>query len=69
MTATATTNIELPSELVDELSNQAKRAGLPLAAYLSFLSRAAVRQHDAKFVDALRYAFTKYPNALRKLAQ
>ena len=69
MTEVATTNVELPSDLVQELTNQAKRTGLPLAAYLALLSRASARQHDANFVDALRYAFTKYPNALRRLAQ
>lgn len=69
MSEVATVNVELPSELVEELSVQAKRTGLPLAAYLAFLSRTSARQHDANFVDALRYAFTKYPNALRKLAQ
>jgi hypothetical protein len=54
----------LPAELVEELSAEAKRAGLPLAAYLAFLSRTSSRQHDADFVGALKYAFTKYPNAV-----
>jgi hypothetical protein len=69
MTEAATTNVVLPTYLVQELTNQAKRSGLPLPAYLAFLSRAAARQHDAEFVGALRYAFSKYPNALRRLAQ
>ena len=69
MSDVATTNVELPSDLVEELSDQAKRIGLPLAAYLALLSRTSARQHDESFVDALRYAFTKYPNALRRLAQ
>lgn len=69
MSDVATTNVELPAELVQELTSQAKRTGLPLAAYLALLSRASARKHDANFVDALRYAFSKYPNALRRLAQ
>jgi hypothetical protein len=69
MTEVATTNVALPSDLVEDLKEQAKRSGLPLSAYLAFLSRAAARQHDTEFVDALKYAFSKYPNALRRLAQ
>lgn len=69
MTEVATTNVPLPTDLVKELTDQAKRSGLPLSAYLAFLSRAAARQHDAEFLSALRYTFSKYPNALRKLAQ
>jgi hypothetical protein len=69
MTEVATTTVSLPSDLVQELTNQAKRTGLPLPAYLAFLSSVAARQHDVEFVNALRYAFTKYPNALRRLAQ
>jgi hypothetical protein len=69
MTEVATTNVALPSDLVEDLNEQAKRSGLPLSAYLAFLSRAAARQHDTEFVDALRYTFSKYPNTLRKLAQ
>jgi hypothetical protein len=69
MAEVATTNVVLPADLVQELTDQAKRSGLPLPAYLAFLSRTAARQHDVEFVGALRYAFSKYPNVLRKLAQ
>jgi len=69
MTEVATTNVQLPTDLVLELSEQAKRSGLTLPVYLAFLSRSAARQHDSEFVGALRYAFSKYPNALRRLAQ
>jgi len=69
MSDVASTNVSLPSDLVQELTDQAKRSGLTLPAYLAFLSRVAARQHDTEFVDALKYAFTKYPNALRRLAQ
>ena len=69
MTEVATTNVQLPTDLVHELTEQANRSGLPLAAYLAFLSRAAARQHDAELVSGLKYAFSKYPNALRRLAQ
>jgi hypothetical protein len=69
MTEVATTNVLLPTDLVQELTDQAKRSGLSLPAYLALLSRAAARQHNAEFVGALKYAFSKYPNALRRLAQ
>lgn len=69
MTESATTDVELPTQLVEELNAQAKRSGLSLSAYLAFLSRSAARQHDTQFVDALKYAFTKYPNTLQRLAQ
>jgi hypothetical protein len=64
-----TTTLSLPTDLVQELDAQAKRAGLPLPAYLALLSRVAIRHHDSEFIGALKYAFSKYPNALRKLAQ
>jgi hypothetical protein len=69
MTEVATTIVSLPTDLVRELDTQAKRAGLPLPAYLALLSRVAIRHHDSEFVSAVRFAFSKYPNALRKLAQ
>jgi hypothetical protein len=69
MTEIATTNVQLPTELVQELTEQAKRSGLPLPAYLALLSRTAVRQHDAEFLGALKFAFSKYPSVLRRLAQ
>jgi hypothetical protein len=69
MSEVATTNVTLPSDLVEDLTEQAKRSGLPLSAYLAFLSRAAARHHDTEFVGALKYTFSKYPNTLRRLAQ
>jgi hypothetical protein len=69
MTEVATTNVALPADLAQELADNAKRFGLPLPAYLAFLSRTATRQHDAEFVNALKFAFSKYPNALQRLAQ
>ena len=69
MSEVATTNVSLPTELVEELTVQAKQSGLTLPAYLVLLSRTAARQHDAEFIDALKFAFSKYPNALRRLAQ
>jgi hypothetical protein len=69
MAEVTTTNVVLPTDLVQVLTDQAKRSGLPLPAYLAFLSSVATRQHDAEFVGAFRFAFSKYPNALRRLAQ
>ena len=64
-----TTNVPLPNELVRELEAQAKRHGLTLTSYLSLLSRAAARNHDNDFMSAARYLFSKYPDAMRKLAK
>jgi hypothetical protein len=69
MTEVATTNVQLPVDLVHELTDQAKRSGLPLPAYLALLSRAGARQHNVEFIGALKFAFSKYPNALRRLAE
>ncbi len=69
MSEVATTNVSLPTDLVEELNEQAKHSGLALPAYLALLSCTAARQHDVEFIDALKFAFSKYPNALRRLAQ
>jgi len=69
MTEVSTTTVALPTDLVRELDVQAKRMGLAMPVYLALLSRVGNRHHDAEFLSAVRYAFTKYPNALRKLAK
>lgn len=69
MGAQETTSIEMQTSLVKELEPLAKRMGLSVPAYLAFLARVGVRQHDPEFVNAARYVFSKFPNALRKLAQ
>ncbi len=69
MTTVPTQQVTLPSDLVAELTAAAKAMGLDLAAYLVFLRRSHERRHDAKFRDAAKYVFSKYPNTLRKLAQ
>jgi hypothetical protein len=68
MSATTTTNVPLPTDLVEELNIQAKRAGLGLAPYVRLLVSVSGRRHDPDFVSAARYLFTKYPDTLRKLA-
>jgi len=69
MSEQTTTNVQLPTDLVEELNVQAKRMGLGLPAYLRLLTRATGRNHDADFLSAARQVFSKYPNALRKLAE
>lgn len=69
MTSTQETQISLPTDLVQQLEKQAKDMGLSLSSYLRFVATVKVRQHDAEFMDAAKYVFSKYPNALRKLAQ
>lgn len=66
---TNTTQVTLPTDQVERLTREAKAMGLDLSAYLDFLATVAKRKHDAAFVDAAKYAFARYPEALRKLAQ
>ena len=63
------TQIQLPTELVDELQERAAQAGLGLEAYIAFLARIQIRQHDSQFVQAAQSLFKTYPEALRELAQ
>ena len=63
------TQIELPTDLVEELTARASQAGLTLKAYIAFLARIEIRKHDAQFVQAAQSLFKTYPEALRKLAQ
>ncbi len=65
----ATAQITLPEELKKALEADAKAMGLDLVAYLHFLRASAMRQHDQKFRDAARFAFSKYPETLKRLAQ
>ena len=59
----------MPTSLLRDLEPLAKKMGLSVPAYLAFIARVGVRQHDAEFVSAAKYVFSKFPNALRKLAQ
>ncbi len=69
MSSVQETQVTLPTDLVKQLEAQAKAHGLGLVAYLKFVTRIKDRQHDAEFNDAAKFAFSKYPNTLRKLAQ
>jgi len=69
MSEVATTNVPLPTDLVRELEEKAKRMGLNLPAYVGLIARAVGRRHDEEFLSAARFVFSKYPNALRKLAK
>jgi hypothetical protein len=69
MATEETTTIEIPTALATDLEARAKAMGLILAAYLSFLLRVGSRQHDAEFISAAKYLFSKYPAALRELVQ
>lgn len=63
------TNVPIPTDLAQELEQQAKRFGMSLATYIAFIARANLRQHDADFVRAARFVFSRYPATLRKLAE
>jgi hypothetical protein len=65
----AQTQVVLPAELVKLLSRDAEAMKLSLPAYLSFLRECNTRQLDAKFRDAAKFMFSKYPDTLRKLSQ
>lgn len=61
--------IAMPVELLKELEPRAKKAGMTVAEFVTLLARLGTRQHDEQFAAAARRAFTKYPHALRTLAQ
>jgi len=65
----ATTQVNLPSDLVERLTKAAKAMGLDLTAYLVFLEQCRVRRLDANAQDAARFMFSKHGESLRKLAQ
>lgn len=69
MSTVPTQQVTLSADFVRELETKARAMGLGLEAYLRFLTRVQERKHDSAFLDAAKYAFSKYPNALRKLAQ
>lgn len=63
------TNVSIPTDLAKELEIRAANAGMSLPAYIAFLARVQIRQHDQAFADATQHLFKKFPNALRKLAE
>ena len=65
----STAQITIPEDLKQALETDAKAMGLDLVAYLHFLRACANREHDQNFRDAARFAFSKYPETLKRLAQ
>jgi len=63
------TNIPFPSDVIAELEPRAKKFGMDVPTYLAFLARVEIRGHDKEFARAVRFAFSKFPQTLRKLAQ
>jgi hypothetical protein len=63
------TNIPMPSDLASELESQASKFGMDLPTFMAFIARVHLRKLDREFTSAVKFLFTKYPNALRKLAQ
>lgn len=63
------TQVNLPSDLVDRLTQAAKAMGLDLPAYLVYLEQCRAGRLDAKAQDAARFMFSKQGDSLRKLAQ
>lgn len=69
MSVVTPASLTVPPDLARDLENQAKGMGMSVIAYLRFLMRVETRKHDAAFVDAAKFVFSKYPNTLRTLAQ
>jgi len=69
MSVVTTTNLKVSTDIARSLEDQAKGMGVSVEAYLRFLMRVETRKHDAAFVDAAKFVFSKYPNTLRTLAQ
>jgi hypothetical protein len=61
--------VALPTHLVEELEAQAAKFGLSVPAYIAFLARVETRKHDARFVEAARFVFSRYRETLKALAQ
>lgn len=68
-TVSNTTQVTLPTDLVERLTREAKAMGLDLPAYLAYLDQRRIGRLDAKAQDAARFMFTKQGDSLRKLAQ
>ena len=64
-----TTVVQLPADLVERLTQDARAMGLELAAYLVYLEQLKLRRLDSKSQDAIRFVFSKHRESLRKLAQ
>jgi hypothetical protein len=64
-----TMNIPFPAEVFAQLEPRAKKFGMDVPTYLAFLARVEIHGHDKEFVRSVRYAFSRYPQTLRKLAQ
>ncbi|MBX3378117.1 MAG: hypothetical protein KF678_14070 [Phycisphaeraceae bacterium] len=64
-----TTNIPFPNDVLAQLEPRAKQFGMDVPTYLLFLARVETRGHDREFVRAAKFAFSKFPETLRKLSQ
>ena len=69
MNISAMTQVNLPTELVEQLRQEASAMGLDLPAYLVFLAQCRIDRLDAKAQDAARFMFSKHGESLRKLAE
>jgi hypothetical protein len=67
--STATTQVNLPADLVERLRAKASEHGLELGAYLVYLEQRESRLTDPKAQDAARFMFSKHGASLRKLAE
>jgi uncharacterized protein (DUF302 family) len=61
--------VTLPPEVVEELEPHAKRMGMSVAGYVSYMNQLLQGRLDRKAQDAARFMFTKHAESLRKLAQ
>ena len=62
-------SISLPREQAEQLARQAASMGLSVPAYLHLLERAKSHRNDPRFLRAIRFVFTKYPETLKRLSQ
>lgn len=63
------TPVTFPGDLAAALEREAKAMGLDVPTYVAFLRDCNLKGLDARFRDAAKYVFSKYPETLRKLAQ
>jgi hypothetical protein len=68
MTTTNVT-ISLPPDLAADIEQRAKAMGLNVVSYLRLMAGTMEGKLDSRAMDAIRFAFTKHADSLRKLAE
>ncbi|MBL8875187.1 MAG: hypothetical protein JNM86_05255 [Phycisphaerae bacterium] len=66
---TPNVSISVPPDLAADIEQKAKSMGLTVVLYLRLMAGTMEGKLDSQAMDAIRFAFTKHSDSLRKLAQ